>query len=319
MSFTDLLTIAMPCYERKEYFSEALESALNQTVKCKIIVVDNCSSHDYFKTVCEEKGVTYYKNEKNIGLYPNINRCFELAETEYVKILDDDDILSPTYVESFLKAKELHPDIDIFFSDYKMLTSKGEKAHNFTLPYGYLGIGHKIIEYGIKYNLGFPYMTCSIRRTKIHNEKDLQDVIGGFDWEWIYSVADSLSFYGDYQKLYSFRIHQNQMHSKEWISHKLTSPYIYEKIFPEKIKDELMLKKATKKANRILIYVKSYSEKKELKKFLNSENKYSKYLKSKLKTTFFLKIIFKLPGSLAKSIFMVIKITNWIEKNAFVN
>ena len=44
MSFTNLLTIALPCYERKEFFLEALDSALNQTVKCNIIVVDNCCS-----------------------------------------------------------------------------------------------------------------------------------------------------------------------------------------------------------------------------------------------------------------------------------
>lgn len=44
MNFTDLITIAIPCYERKEFFLFALESALNQTIKCKVIVVDNCSS-----------------------------------------------------------------------------------------------------------------------------------------------------------------------------------------------------------------------------------------------------------------------------------
>ena len=47
--FTGLVTIAMPVYERKDFFREALDSALNQPVKCKVIVVDNCSSHDYFE------------------------------------------------------------------------------------------------------------------------------------------------------------------------------------------------------------------------------------------------------------------------------
>ena len=45
MNYTDLLTIAMPVYERKDFFVEALESAIKQTIKCKIIVIDNCSSH----------------------------------------------------------------------------------------------------------------------------------------------------------------------------------------------------------------------------------------------------------------------------------
>ena len=34
--YTNLLTISMPVFERKEFFIEALNSALNQTIKCNI-------------------------------------------------------------------------------------------------------------------------------------------------------------------------------------------------------------------------------------------------------------------------------------------
>lgn len=312
MSYTDLITIAIPCYERKEYFLEALESALNQTVKCKIIVVDNASSHDYFKTVCEEKGVTYYRNKRNIGLYPNYNRCFKLAKTEYVKILDDDDILSLKYVESFLNAKKQHPDIDIFYSDYLKLTPKGKKSHGFTLPFGYLGIGHKIIEYGIKYSLGFPYMSTTIRKTKIHKDIELNEVIGGFDWEWIYSVADTLSFYGDSQKLYTFRIHGNQIHSREWAVHALTTPYIYDIILQKKIENPEKKRHISKLVVRNLIFIKSNCKKKELKNVLNSNNKLGEYLRLKLENNFRLKQIFSLPRRLVQLISFGIRFRGWV-------
>ena len=32
----------------------------------------------------------YYKNEKNIGMYGNWNRCIELSNGEYLTILNDD-------------------------------------------------------------------------------------------------------------------------------------------------------------------------------------------------------------------------------------
>src|SRR5690606_38074420 len=243
MSFTDLLTIAMPCYERTEFFLEALESALNQTVKCKIIVVDNSSSHDYFEKICKEKGVTYYRNEMNIGLYANYNRCFYLSKTEYVKILDDDDIISPLYVESFLKAIELHPDVDIFFSDYLILTSKGEKSHRFILPFGYMENGNKIIEYGIKYKLGFPYMSSAIKKTKIHCDDEIKGNAGGFDWEWIYTNTDKFSFYGDSGKHYTFRVHKKQTSYNDWTTYRLTLPYIYDKVLQQKVSDPKLKKK----------------------------------------------------------------------------
>ena len=310
MSFTDLLTIAMPCYERTEFFLEALESALSQTVKCKVIVVDNGSSHDYFEKICNEKGVTYFRNEKNIGLYANYNRCYDLSETEYVKILDDDDILSSEYVESFLKAIKMHPGIDIFFSDYSILTSNGVISHRFILPFGYMENGLKIIEYGIKYKLGFPYMSSAIKKTIIHCDDEIEGNAGGFDWEWIYSNANKFSFYGDTSKLYTFRVHKKQTSYNDWTTYRLTLPYIYDKVLQQKVSDPKLKKKISKNSFWEFICLKSNSNEIEIRKILHGNNKYDIYLKDKLKENFLLKIFFLLPKGLARIIFMVLRKTS---------
>ena len=299
MSFTDLLTIAIPCYERKEYFLEALESALNQTVKCQIIVVDNCSSHDFFKTVSEEKGVAYYRNETNIGLFPNINRCYELADTEYVKILDDDDLLLPTYVVSFLKAHNLHPEIDVFYSDYKILSSEGETTHEEIFPYGYMENGIKIIDYGIKYRLGFPYMTATVKKRKAQLDLDSNLCVGGYDWVWVYSKAEQLSFFGDSQKLHKYRMHgKKASRGKDWSANLLTYSYIYEKIIAAKTSNPTLIKKVSDTAFRELIYLKSYGQLKNLKLIMNDDNRFGNYLKVKLNNSLTLRIIFILPQKL---------------------
>jgi glycosyltransferase involved in cell wall biosynthesis len=299
-SYTNLITIAMPVYERKDFFREALDSALNQTVKCKIIVVDNCSSHDYFEKVCEEKEVTYYRNQTNIGLYPNINRCFELSETEYVKILCDDDILSPLYVESFIKAKKSHHDIDIFFSDFALVSSKGKTEHRHILPFGYLGKGHKIIEYGIRYKLGFPFMASTLKKYIYHNKLGEQDLIGSHDWEWIYSIADQFSFYGDPQKLYDYRIHDNQNTKTEKSLLELSIPYIYDKILFQKTTNPELKKKASKNAFNALIVFKTGIKRNLLLKILNDNNIYSKYLRIKMNESIMVRFILLLPRNIVK-------------------
>jgi glycosyltransferase involved in cell wall biosynthesis len=311
MSYTDLLTIAIPCYERKEFILEALESALNQTVKCKIIVVDNCSSHNYFEKICLEKRVTYYRNEKNIGLFPNINRCYELADTEYVKILDDDDILLPTYVESFLKAKELYPDIDVFYTNYVLLTSKGEKSHRDVFPNGYMGKGLKIIEYGLKYRLGFPYMTAAIKREKAKLDIDNTLSLGGYDWEWVYSNADQLSFYGDSKKLHLYRAHDKKGSPKYWQYNVLTVSYIYEVIIANKITEPKIVRQLKRKSFWELMRVKAASEKKNLINIIQSNNRYGKFLNEKLDSNYFLKIIFFIPKNFIRIIFIPLRIKKW--------
>lgn len=96
------LTIAIPVYERIDYFEDALRSAIDQTIACQIIVVDNNSSHEAFKFIVDsiDNGrVKYYKNAENVGMIGNWNRCIELCETEYITILHDDDLLANTFVE----------------------------------------------------------------------------------------------------------------------------------------------------------------------------------------------------------------------------
>ena len=309
MSFTNLLTIAIPCFERKEYFMTALESALNQTVGCSVIVVDNCSSHDYFEKVCKEKGVIYFKNETNIGLFPNINRCYTLAQSEYVKILDDDDFLSPMYVESFLSAKELHPNIDVFYSDFIKFSSKGELAIEQIIPFGYMENGSKIVEYGIKYGLGFPYMTCAVRKTKAQLDFDVNESGGGYDYFWVYSNEDKLSFFGERSKLHHYRIHNAKASHKEneMVVNFLTAPFINDTVLLPKIREHKLKKKISNNTFWGLIYLKSFGDKKELEKLINSESKFGQYFNVKLNENILLKIVFIIPKRIVRIFYMVSK------------
>ncbi len=317
MSFTKLLTIAIPCYERKEYFLEAVESALAQTIKCEVIVVDNCSSHDFFEKTCIGKGVTYFRNETNIGLFPNQNKCYALAKTEYVKVLDSDDLLSPIYVESFLKAIELHPDIDVYYSDFIELTSYGECSHKDKFPLGYMEKGIKIIEYGIKYRLAFPYMTSTIKRIKAQLDVDINLCAGGYDWVWIYSNADQLSFYGDSGKHHQLRLHTDNSSKKDWIPYLLTTPYIYETILLEKLSNSKLKKKLKRKVFFELINLKSQATKGELIAIMNSENRFGKYLIDKLNRNVLLMITFKLPYLFIRIVILPIKLINWLCRRIF--
>lgn len=297
----------MPCYERKEFFLGALESALNQTIKCKVIVIDNCSSHNYFEKVCKEKNVQYYRNETNIGMIANFAKGYELSETKYTMNLQDDDQLSPYYVEAFLYALKMYPDIDVFFTDFVILTTQGEKYHKHTLPFGYMKNGTKIIEYGIKYKLGFPYMASVINKTKAYRYADVKNCIGSYDWEWIYSVAHKLSFYGEKRKLYKYRVHNNQDTKVNMLIYRLSLPYVYDVILKGNVSDLKLKKKATRNAFWELVQLKSFARSKELKVLLSEKNKYNKYFKMKLRSSICLRAIFLMPQWFVHLIYKMFK------------
>jgi glycosyltransferase involved in cell wall biosynthesis len=101
------ITIAITVYERINFFEEALNSALSQTIQCPIIVVDNASSHNQFEKIIKQKNVsnvTYIRNSSNLGGIGNWNRCIELCQTQYLTILHDDDTLHPYFIEHCLNV-----------------------------------------------------------------------------------------------------------------------------------------------------------------------------------------------------------------------
>ncbi|MBN1598291.1 MAG: glycosyltransferase [Bacteroidales bacterium] len=96
------ITIAFPVYKRTDYFRTALDSAVNQTVKCKILVVDNNSPHDEFKKIIEEYNnplIEYIKTSETVNQDENFNNCIRNVKTPWMTILHDDDYLHIQYVE----------------------------------------------------------------------------------------------------------------------------------------------------------------------------------------------------------------------------
>lgn len=105
INYTELITIAIPVYERTAFFEEAFLSSINQSIKCPIIIVDNNSSHNFFRDYVQEYNtkynlkIKYIKNSTNLGVYGNCNECIKLTSTPFVTILHDDDALHPLFIE----------------------------------------------------------------------------------------------------------------------------------------------------------------------------------------------------------------------------
>ncbi len=132
----EILTIAMPVYERTNFFKEALESALRQTPPVNVIVLDNASTKTDFKALIEAYGsprITYRRNPTNLGVHANWNLCIKLCPTPYVLILHDDDVLEADYLQRF--SEQFDPAIDFYWCKVAVIDPRGhiirEEAVNY--------------------------------------------------------------------------------------------------------------------------------------------------------------------------------------------
>lgn len=101
------LTIVMPVYKRTTFIRMAIDSALHQKTShtYEILIVDNTvENDDIFEIIksYDDPKIVYYRNEKNLGMFGNWNRCIELSKTVWITMLHDDDMLVDTYVEEML-------------------------------------------------------------------------------------------------------------------------------------------------------------------------------------------------------------------------
>ena len=100
-----LLSIAIPTFRRFDLLAEALSSvfALRFNVPVEVLVVDNDPGNDPIALEAMKafagRGLSYYKNESNLGMFGNWNRCLELATGRYVTILHDDDLLDAEFAQ----------------------------------------------------------------------------------------------------------------------------------------------------------------------------------------------------------------------------
>lgn len=116
-----LVSICIPTYNRANLLEKAIASALSQTLsEIEIVVVDNHSEDDTQDVVARIKDdrVRYHRNEKNIGMVANFNKCLKLAKGKYINILHSDDHLEPEIVEYESQFLEQNQQVGMVYTAY---------------------------------------------------------------------------------------------------------------------------------------------------------------------------------------------------------
>jgi len=132
---SDSLTIAIPFHQGIDYLTSAIESVLAQNrPDWKLFVSDDSGRIGAIGELVgsyADPRVAYHRNERNLGMVPNWNRCIDRAETELVALLHADDRLEPDYVATMLELAERHPDAAAYFCDARIIDSRDRPRFSF--------------------------------------------------------------------------------------------------------------------------------------------------------------------------------------------
>lgn len=122
------VSVCIPTYNRVNLLSQAIESVLNQTEQnFELIICDDGSIDNTPDLIQKYKSpkIKYIRHKQNIGKSNNMRSGFELATGEYFIKFDDDDQLTPTFLERTTVILDQNPTIDFVGTDHWIINIQG--------------------------------------------------------------------------------------------------------------------------------------------------------------------------------------------------
>lgn len=99
-----MISCIIPTRNRGDAFQRALQSCLNQTIECEIIVSDHNSTdgtEEYVRSLGDDR-IRYIRQDESINITWNWILGFMESRGDWIKYVFDDDYLEPTCCETLL-------------------------------------------------------------------------------------------------------------------------------------------------------------------------------------------------------------------------
>ncbi|WCO02983.1 glycosyltransferase family 2 protein [Psychroserpens ponticola] len=204
----NLLTVIMPVYNGEMYLEEAIDSILNQTFTDFKLLVLNDNSTDSTPSILEayqkkDNRVEVINKTKNEGPANLRNEGIESAQTEFIALMDADDISLPTRFEKQLDVFKNNANIGVcgtwftFFGDKQKLIKHAVDAEALKVQFlSSCGIGNPTVM----------FRTSAIKDFRFEHQYVPAEDYGL--WSEVIQITD---FYNIPESLLNYRWHPNNI------------------------------------------------------------------------------------------------------------
>lgn len=182
------VSVCIPSYNHGKYIGACIESVLAQIFDdWEMVIVDNSSSDNTQEVVRDfaDPRIRFYKNETNIGVARNWNRCGSFARGEYVGFLQSDDQYLPRMLDRSVAFLDARPRVGFTHSSFHRIDSDG----NFIDSMSRWGHDHEMDGLTALRQLA---MSCYITPSTVVMRRAWFNDVGGFDESFRYNIDWSM-------------------------------------------------------------------------------------------------------------------------------
>jgi glycosyltransferase involved in cell wall biosynthesis len=198
----ELVSIILPVYNGEKYLAKSIESCLNQTLKnIELIIVNDCSNDNTLAIANQyaekDKRIKIITNSENKRLPASLNIGHNVSNGDFITWTSDDNFYELDALKILLDNL-LNKDVDVVYSNFRLIDDKDQKIRSVTLP----GIENLI--FGNVISCCFMYKKEVHQRNNGYNEAYF--LIEDYDF-WLRATLHS-KFYQINQSLYNYRKHE---------------------------------------------------------------------------------------------------------------
>lgn len=124
------VSICVPTYNRAAILPYAVNSVLNQTYSdFELLICDDASPDHTAEVVAQwdDPRIRYIRHPQNIKRSRNMRSGFDAATGKYFIKFDDDDALTPTFLEKTVTALEQNPTVDFVCTDHWVINARNQR------------------------------------------------------------------------------------------------------------------------------------------------------------------------------------------------
>lgn len=129
------VSVCIPTYNRSHYLIYALNSVLNQTYSdFELIICDDASPDNTPEVVAgfQDSRIRYIRHEKNMGRSRNMRSGFEASQGDYFIKFDDDDALTPEFLEKTVNILDNNPQVDFVCTNHWIIDKDSKRVESAT-------------------------------------------------------------------------------------------------------------------------------------------------------------------------------------------
>ncbi len=218
------LTIFIMSYNRPEFLSEALDSALNQTYKSiEVILSDNSTDGRVEKLMSQRyPNVQYIRRTPSLNVLSHHNALIEEAKTEFVTFFHDDDILEADYAEKMTRLLDSCQNFSAVAPDASLMFGRDQSKIKFgnLKQLEIIDNGHQLLKRYFDFGAGYPPFPGYMYRTSHIKDKRLIQEHGGrhSDYTFLDGILENGPMAWSNQVLMTYRLHQGSSGVSEILS-----------------------------------------------------------------------------------------------------